>query len=65
MQAATGNIYTEGQVRGMDSEMRRQMIPLADEDVPKLKRMSKPRRKGFMRNKPCVCGSGKKFKKCC
>lgn len=22
-------------------------------------------RKNYMRNKPCQCGSGKKFKKCC
>lgn len=24
-----------------------------------------PKLKGWMRNKPCLCGSGKKFKKCC
>lgn len=24
-----------------------------------------PRRKNYMRNKPCPCNSGKKFKKCC
>jgi len=31
-----------------------------------LLRQYKPRvRKNYMRNKPCVCGSGKKFKKCC
>ena len=23
------------------------------------------RKKGSMRNKPCPCGSGKKYKKCC
>jgi uncharacterized protein YecA (UPF0149 family) len=23
------------------------------------------KKKAWMRNKPCLCGSGKKFKKCC
>ena len=40
-------------------------IPIAAEDLSKVKRMSKPRRKNWMRNKPCPCGSEKKFKKCC
>ena len=40
-------------------------VPLDDEDVPKVKRMAKPRRKNWMRNKPCICGSKKKFKRCC
>jgi len=37
----------------------------SDDELKSLKRMSKPRRINKMRNKPCVCGSGKKFKKCC
>ncbi len=41
------------------------LTPIAKEDVSKMRRMSKPRRKNYMRNKSCPCGSGDKFKKCC
>ncbi|WP_024333075.1 SEC-C metal-binding domain-containing protein [Desulfotignum balticum] len=40
-------------------------IPLDDKQAHVLKRRSLRYRKNWMRNKPCVCGSGKKFKKCC
>lgn len=40
-------------------------IDQPEEEVKKVKRMSKPRRKNWMRNKPCLCGSGRKFKLCC
>lgn len=40
-------------------------IPIEEKDRPKLVRMNKERRKGFMRNQPCICGSKLKFKKCC
>ena len=39
--------------------------PFAPVDVPMLKHQSKVRRRNWMRNRPCPCGSGKKFKKCC
>lgn len=35
------------------------------DEYPKLVRMGKDRRKNYMRNKPCPCGSGRKFKLCC
>ena len=41
------------------------LVALEEKEVPKLKRMNKLRRKNWMRNKPCPCKSGKKFKKCC
>jgi len=50
------------------SEQMKAMKPyvaLKNEDVPKLRHMSKPRRKTWMRNQLCPCGSGNKFKKCC
>lgn len=47
-----------------ENEMQH-FAPVEDGDVAKMKKMNKPRRKNFMRNKPCPCGSGKKFKKCC
>ena len=40
-------------------------VPVREKDLTKLKHMAKFRRKGWMRNQPCICGSGKKFKKCC
>lgn len=40
-------------------------MPLTKEEGKVMKRMSMPRRKNKLRNIPCPCGSGKKFKKCC
>ena len=39
--------------------------PVPDEEAPKVRKMNKLRRKNWMRNKPCPCGSENKFKKCC
>ena len=39
--------------------------PLTDKQYKELTPMKAHQRKGYMRNQPCVCGSGKKFKKCC
>ena len=65
MQVATGDILRiDGNLS--ESEAReRGLVPLSEEDVPKVKKMNKDRRKGWMRNRPCPCGSGTKFKKCC
>jgi len=41
------------------------LIPLTDRQHEELKPLGAAQRKGFMRNQPCICGSGKKFKKCC
>ena len=41
------------------------LIPLDEPTLEELKPLSPPKRKNLMRNKPCVCGSGKKFKRCC
>jgi uncharacterized protein YecA (UPF0149 family) len=49
----------------LESGEYRKYAPLKKEDVPKVVRMNKDRRKNWMRNKPCPCNSGKKFKKCC
>jgi len=40
-------------------------IILNNKQAKKLRRMSLSKRKNWMRNKSCECGSGKKFKKCC
>ena len=40
-------------------------IEIHDDEANVLKTQLAKVRKNWMRNKPCVCGSGKKFKKCC
>ena len=74
MQASTGHLVTV-----KSSEMRRDtmtealqsfdsqndLIPLTDEQYEELVPLTRDERKGRMRNKPCICGSGEKFKKCC
>ena len=39
--------------------------PVDESDVAKLKDIPLVARKNWMRNRPCPCRSGKKFKKCC
>lgn len=46
-------------------EKRQRLVELSDHDVRTATPMSNGRRKNWMRNKPCPCKSGKKFKKCC
>ena len=49
---------------------RNEAVPLTEESANKFESMSYESkaalfRKNSFRNKPCICGSGKKFKKCC
>ena len=62
-----GNLYrfTDEELSQMESEQRRRLIPLSEREHAELEPMAKAERKNNMRNKPCLCGSGKKFKKCC
>ena len=39
-------------------------IPVTRDEFKSMKDMKPDDRKNWMRNKPCPCGSGKKFKKC-
>ena len=41
------------------------LVEIKEKDISKLKHMAKPQRKNWMRNKPCICESGLKFKNCC
>lgn len=50
---------------GVLRSSKRKMVELTDEQVADCETMGLQQRKGYMRNKPCVCGSGKKFKNCC
>ena len=47
------------------ADFERQMVALTEEETGKLLPLDKQKRKGWMRNQPCVCGSGNKFKRCC
>lgn len=40
-------------------------IAIDNNELEEVQAMDKPERKGWMRNKPCPCNSGKKFKRCC
>lgn len=51
--------------RAMEMDEGKRLLSLNDEQLKELKPMSPGDRKNNMRNKACVCGSGKKFKKCC
>jgi len=46
-------------------EREKDLMLLKEQETKELKKVSHRRRKAWMRNKPCICGSGKKFKKCC
>lgn len=40
-------------------------ILLTENETRSLSKQSLKKRKNWMRNKPCPCGSGLKFKRCC
>ncbi len=48
-----------------ETEYGRPQIPLNEQQYDKLNPLNKKQRLGTMRNQPCVCGSGIKFKRCC
>lgn len=50
--------------QAMEEDGKR-LLSLNQDQLTELKPMAPGDRKNCMRNKPCVCGSGKKFKKCC
>jgi uncharacterized protein YecA (UPF0149 family) len=43
----------------------RKLAPLSKVQASDLQGENAVRRKNYMRNQPCVCGSGTKFKRCC
>lgn len=67
MDCNTGEIFqmTEADMKEFERERPRPLSPLTQRQYTELEPMGAPQRKGYMRNQPCVCGSGKKFKKCC
>lgn len=58
-------IYEGDEVQEYAERAGRPLIPLTREQAEELAPLGANKRKGWMRNKPCICGSGKKFKRCC
>ncbi len=58
---------TSGEIRRLtaDEEPRINELLLSEEQARELRMRSAKKRKNWMRNRPCKCGSGKKFKRCC
>lgn len=58
---------SRGHLYQLDDEQRQFMerctnsplIPLTEKEYMELEPMRRPQRKNYMRNKPCLCGSGK------
>lgn len=68
MDANTGEIHrfeNQEQLEKYQEAIKKRLIPLTEEEAEILKHLPRRVRKNNMRNKPCICGSGKKFKKCC
>lgn len=73
MDSRTGDIYNVEEFEKFkkrlekikDSEELKHFIPLTDDEYNEFKPLDKKVRKNKMRNKLCLCGSGKKFKNCC
>ena len=56
---------TSGRIHWHDHEIPENQMPLSNVQARELSKLPYRKRKNWMRNQPCVCGSGKKFKKCC
>lgn len=67
MDMETGKIYfsTEEELEELEKKLGRKLVPLKGSEAKEFEHLSKQARKNKMRNQPCPCGSGKKFKKCC
>lgn len=67
MDARRGIIYkgTPAEIKTLERAAGRPFIPLSREQADELEPLGGRARKNNMRNKPCICGSGKKFKRCC
>lgn len=58
------DLSTEEQVMPALALTERNLFPISEFDRKCLTRQNAHKRKGWMRNQPCPCGSGKKFKQC-
>ena len=67
MDCRSGKILSMGSLEASVFEQRegRKLAPLSKVQASDLQGENAVRRKNYMRNQPCVCGSGTKFKRCC
>lgn len=67
MNPHTGEIHhgTPGVIRALERDAGTPFHPLNEREHAELRGQPLAERKNWMRNKPCPCKSGKKFKKCC
>lgn len=52
-------------MRDARGEALAKLVPLTKGEAETARELGPKEAKGWMRNKKCHCGSGKKFKKCC
>ena len=62
MDCNTGRIY---EMTANVERPGKRLAAISERQHEELKLMGNTQRKNYMRNQPCVCGSGKKFKRCC
>jgi uncharacterized protein YchJ len=66
MQAPDANIrfLEEGELT-QERQIEEGLMPIERRELEETVNMNRTQRRNWMRNKNCICGSGKKFKKCC
>jgi len=72
MHIHTGQLFSTEDMDGSEKisqeqfdKMREDLVRVDKRDLETLMTMHPEMSKSWMRNKPCPCGSGSKFKKCC
>lgn len=65
MDCRSGEIHNFEDIKKDRPKELKHFVPLSDELAKELEPLGGRQRKNYMRNKLCVCGSGKKFKRCC
>jgi len=73
MDCRNGYIHNAQDMQELARELKRanrhkelkHFVPLTEDLARELEPLGGRQRKNTMRNKPCVCGSGIKFKRCC
>jgi len=65
MQATDAKIIFSGEDITQQKSIEEGLMPIPRGELEATVNMNRNQRKNWMRNKPCICGSGEKFKKCC
>jgi len=65
MHVPDGDIEFFDEEISRDQSIKEGLVPIPEEEIEKVVNMNRAKRKNWMRNKPCLCGSGRKFKQCC